>query len=126
MKFNEHKLREIYDKIIDSDLMCDVNLKTIDFYNLLCKAAAKDFLFNYKGNNLCMFKYKYKDSDSILMIFSIPINDSSDVPRHLTERIMEIIEDIEKCFINLEYVRSIEIKEDKFIYLVCIKKRVDK
>jgi len=124
----QKKLRGIYETTIDSTLTCECNLKNIDYYSLICKAASNDKLYKYYGNNVCMFKYKHKENDCVLMIFSIPVNLSKDngVVKHLADRIMEIITTVEKSFIFLEYVHSIEVKEDKFVYLTCIKKIEDK
>ena len=35
---------------------------------------------------------------------------------------MEVVEGTESCFVTLDYIKSEEVKEDKFIYVSAIKK----
>lgn len=121
----DERLKEIFELTIDSDLKFEGKLENINYYNLMCKAATKDNFFKFRNNNLCMYNYNYKHLDSILMIFSIPINHEVG-SKNATERVMEILKDLEKTFITLEYIKSIEIKEDKFIYITAIKKIEEK
>ncbi len=117
------KLKEIFESSIEYDLKFEGLLENIDYYSILCKAASKDRLFKFKNNNLCMLNYKYKSDNSIIMIFSIPINTPQEVgAKNIAERVMEIITYLEKAFITIDYIKSEEVKEDKFIYIVAIKK----
>lgn len=118
----KQRLRDISELTIDSDLKFEGKLENIDYYNIVCKAAAKDHLFKFKGNNLCMFNYKYEQNDSILMVFSIPINTSQEVgTKNIAERVIEVLTELEKTFVTLDYVKSEEVKEDKFVYVIAIK-----
>ena len=57
------------------------------------------------------------------MIFSIPINlPEESGAKNVAERVMEIVIMLEKCFVTLDYLKSEEVKEDKFIYIVAGKK----
>lgn len=119
------KLKEIFNISIDNDLKYDGNLNDINYYSLLCKATALNKLFKMFNCNLCLFNTKYKNKDSIMMIFSIPLSLNSEInesTKHISERVMEIIKVVEDAFINVDYMKCKEVKEDKFIYLTIIKK----
>ena len=117
------KLKDIFETAIESDLKYCGDLKRLDYYGLFCKAASNDNLYKLNGNNLCMFSYEIEEQDSILMIFSIPINlPEESGAKNVAERVMEIVILLEKCFITLDYLKSEEVKEDKFIYIVAGKK----
>lgn len=120
------RLRDIFDTAIDTSTKYCGSLKRIDYYSLFCKAAANDSLYKLDGNNICMFNCKIDDYDSMLMIFSIPINlPEESGAKNVAERVMEIVVMLEKCFITLDYLNSEEVKEDKFIYIVAAKKISD-
>jgi hypothetical protein len=116
------KLKEIFENTVESGLKYEGDMEGIDFYSLFCKAAANDQLFKMFGNNLCMFNYKKDDKDAILMIFSIPVsNPDEGAAKNVAERVMEVVREVEKCFVTLDYLRSVEIKEEKFVYVTAIK-----
>jgi len=117
----QKKLRYIYDTTLDRGPKFDGSLNEINYYNLVCKAASQDLLFNISSNNVCMFNYVYENNDSILMLFSVPITSSNEKDKHISERIMDIIKQTEECFITLDYVNSKEVKDDKFIYITMVK-----
>ena len=95
----------------------------INYYNLFCKAAADDLLYKVQRNNFCMFNYYYNQIESVLMIFAIPINPSEEVEiKQVAERVMKIVRELENCFITLEYLNANEVSEDKFIYIIAVKK----
>ncbi|MHA1827430.1 MAG: hypothetical protein ACTSX6_02150 [Candidatus Heimdallarchaeaceae archaeon] len=116
------KLTEIFENTIESGELYDGPCDTPEYYNLFCKAASKDQLFKLMNNNLCMFNCKYKDEDSVIMIFSIPINSGESGAKNIAERVMRVITAVEECFITLDFVKSEEVKEDKFIYIIAVKK----
>lgn len=116
------RLIEIFESTIESGQIYDGPYDSPEYYNLFCKAAGKDQLFKLMNNNLCMFNCKYKDEDSVMMIFSIPINSGDTGAKNIAERVMRVITEIEECFITLDFVKSEEVKEDKFIYVIAIKK----
>lgn len=124
-KDQKQRLKEIFESTIDSDLKFKGKLENINYYNILCEAVSKDNFFKFRNNNLCMFNYNYKNEDSILMIFSIPINQEIGI-KNIAERVMEILNDLEQTFITLDYIKSEEIKEDKFVYITAIKKIEEK
>ena len=118
----KEKLKEIFESTVDSDAKYLGSVKDIDYYTLLCKSAAKDRLFKLMGNNMCMFNCKYDDYDSVLMLFSIPVNSKEIGSKHISERVMEVIESVEDCFTTIDFSSSKEVKEDKFVYMVVVKK----
>ena len=119
------KLKEIYTSSIDSDLKYDGNLNDINYYGLLCKATANNKLFKMFNCNLCIFNMVFENNEAIMMLFSIPISLNSEINesvKHISERVMTIVKVVEEAFIEVDYMNSKEVKEDKFIYLTIIKK----
>jgi hypothetical protein len=116
------KLKEIFEATVDSDSKYSGSFTDIDYYSLLCKSAAKDRLFKLMGNNMCMFNCKYDENDAVLMLFSIPVNTKEIGSKHISERVMEVIENVEACFTTTDFSSSRDVKEDKFVYMVVIKK----
>lgn len=114
------RIKEIFDKTIESDLSYNGKIENVDYYNIFCKAAANEALYKYNGNSFCCFNYSYIKKDSVYIIFSIPLSIENE-NRHITERIMEVIKDVEECLIEIQYVNCVESKDDKVIYLSFIK-----
>lgn len=123
----EQKLREVFENTLESDMKFDGKIEKPDFYNLVCKAASNDQLFKLMGNNMCMFNCEYKKKDAIMLLFSIPINtDETSGAKNVAERVMEVVTNVEKCFTTIDYIKSTEVKEDKFVYVTLIKTINDK
>lgn len=122
MEYVKEKLTEVFENTIESGELYDGPYDNPDYYNLVCKAAAKDRLYKLMNNNLCMFNCKHKDKDAVIMIFSIPINSGESGAKNIAERVMRVITEIEECFITLDFVKSEEVKEDKFIYIIAVKR----
>lgn len=118
----QDKLKEVFELTIDSGINFEGNLEEIDYYNLFCKAASKDKLYKVMGNNVCMFNCELDHDDAVLMIFFLPINSEESGAKNIAERVMEVVEQIELCFISIDYLKSEEVKEDKFIYVSAVKK----
>ena len=115
------RLKEIFEATVESGISYDGSNDNIEYYSLFCKAASKEKLYKIMGNNLCMFNCRHKDSDAVMMIFYIPINSNDSGAKNVAERVMEVVEGIEECFVTLDYIKSEEVKEDKFIYVTAIK-----
>lgn len=126
MSHVKEKLREIFESTIDAGLKYEGSHKTPEYYNLFCKAAANEQLFKLMGNNVCMFNCSFQKSDAVMMLFSIPINSNETGAKNIAERVMEVVGEVEKCFITTDYVKSEEMKEDKFVYVTVVKKVGDK
>jgi hypothetical protein len=113
------KLKEVFENTVETGLACS---NTDSYFSLFSKAAAKDRLFKIKGNNVCMFNCEYEGQDAVKMVFFIPINSEDSGAKNIAERVMEIVECIETCFVTLDSLNSEEVKEDKYIYITAIKK----
>jgi len=121
----QNRLREIFLKIIKTDLKYNGTVDEIDYFNLYFKTASQDALYRLMGSNFIMLNFSYEAEDAVLMIFSIPINSDSGT-KHISERVMEIIGNTERCFITLDYSDSKEVRDDKFVYVTIVKKYSDK
>ena len=126
------RIRQIFESTIDSGLTHTGNIDEIDFYSLLCKSTSNNQLYKIFSCNLIMFKYTYENEDSILIIFSIPaslntesISVNQQDNKHISERIMDILKIVEECFITVDYMDLKNIKEEKFLYMVIVKKLKD-
>lgn len=121
MMNTQKRLKELFENAISSDLHYDGSFKDINCYNLLCKGVAKDCFHKIIGSNVSLFKCSYENEDAILMLFTIPINVENGT-KHVAERVMEVVDLCERCFITLDYLQSKEVKEDKYVYVIVTKK----
>jgi len=121
MTYAHEKLKEAFDNTIDGPLKYDGDVENIDYYSLFCKAAAGNKLFKLLGNNLCMFNYVFNGVDSIMIVVFIPINSEESGAKTVAERVMEIVEVAETCFVTLDHLSSKEVKEEKFVYVTIVK-----
>jgi len=121
------KIIDLIDKTIESGLKYSGNLETLNYYQLFCKATASEFLFKIDSKtNACSYKYKFNDENSLMIIFSIPLNDDRNFrSKFISEKIMEIISECEDIFTSIDYYDFKEIKNEKFVYLVIVKKIED-
>jgi len=118
----EQKFREVFEGTLeDVDLQYTGNLKNIDYFGLFLKAGAQDKLFKFLGLNTCMFNYIHEKQDSVMIIFSIPNGEDSST-KYVADKVMDIVELCESVFVTTDYIKSKEIKDDKFIYVSIIKK----
>ena len=123
MNYVIDRLKEVFDNTVESGIKYEGSIENPDYYGLVCKAAAQDQLYKLLGNNMCMFNCEVDNTEAILMLFSIPINTSEESgAKHVAERVMEVVENIEICFITLDDVKSEQVQEDKFVYVTAIKK----
>lgn len=122
MSRTQDKLKEVFEVTVDTGIKFEGDIKKIDYYNLFCKAAAKDKLYKIMGNNVCMFNCEYDNSEAVLIVFFLPINSEESGAKNVAERVMEVVEETETCFISIDYLKSEEVKEDKFIYVTLVKK----
>jgi len=118
----EQKFREGYERTLENvDLQYVGSLKNIDYFGLFCKATAQDKLYTFLGLNTCMFNYNHEKQDSVLIIFSIPNGEESST-KYIADKVMDIVELSESVFVTIDYIKSKEVKDDKFIYVTIIKK----
>jgi len=117
-------LLEHYESTIKSGVKFEGTLDEIDYFKTFSKADAKKQMFKMHGCNVCMLNY---GDDSVLIIFAIPIRSSTegDENKHVSERMMDVVKNIEDVFISIESMSANEVKEDKVIYLTVIKRTGD-
>ena len=115
------KLKDIFENTVDSDLKYEGKLKNPEYYTSFCKAASANQLHSIMSNNVCMFNYEYQDQEAIMMLFSLPINVDDVGAKTVAERVMEVVTILEKCFIQIDYIKSEEIQEDRFVYITAVK-----
>jgi len=122
----KQKFREAYEGTIDNcDLLYTGNLKNIDCFKLIFQAGIQDKIYKFFGLNTCMFNYVHNEQDSVLIVFSIP-NGEDYSTKYIADKVMDIVELGESVFVTIDYINSKEIKDDKFIYVVMIKKVTNK
>ena len=91
MNYIEERLKEIFENTIESGIKYEGTIESLDYYELFCKAAAKDQLFKLMGNNICMFNYKKESQDAVMMIFSISITNPEEAgSKNVADRVMEV------------------------------------
>jgi hypothetical protein len=123
MSHIKQRLKDVFETTIESGIKYEGVLENPDYYSLFCKAAANDQLYKLMGNNLCMFNCELNNNEAIMILFSIPINTSEESgAKNVAERVMEVIENMELCFVTLDEVKSEVVQEDKFVYVTAIKK----
>jgi len=118
----QDKLREIYDNTIENGYAYEGDTLRLDYYSLFCKAASENNFFKLMGANVCMFNCKHQKEDALMGIFSIPINSDETGTKTIAERVMEIVREVEEFFITIDFLKSVEVREDKFVYVTAIKK----
>jgi len=117
------RLEEIFEQSLDGVLTVTVDVNNLDYYSLFCKAASKERLYKISEYNVCMFVNKYEEEDSVLILFMMPINvENGSKTKNVAERVMEVVSLLENVFVNLDFLESKEVKEDKYIYVVATKK----
>ena len=117
-------LLEHYESTIENGVKFEGALEEIDYFKTFSKADAKKQMFKMHGCNVCMLNY---GDTSVLIIFAIPIRSAveGDENKHVSERMMDVVKNIEDVFINVDSMVANEVKEDKMIYLTVIKKAGD-
>ena len=74
MNYPKQKLKDIFSTTYEKGIQWNGSLSNIDYYSLSCQAAGHDLLYSLNECNVCMFKCNYEEEESILIVFSIPIN----------------------------------------------------
>ncbi len=122
MRHVNERLKEIFENTVESGINYEGSVDKPEYYNLFCKAAANDQLYQLMGNNLCMFNCQSEGKEVVMMLFSIPINSSEEAgAKNVAERVMEVVENSEACFVTLDDVKTEPVKEDKFVYVTIVK-----
>ena len=122
MSHINEKLKEIFENTVESGLKYDGPPEDPEYFSLSCQAIKNETSFRLMGNTIFMFNCDYKGKEAVMIVFSIPINTSEESgAKSVAERVMQIVEETEKCFVTLDSIKSEEVKEDKFVYVTAIK-----
>jgi len=121
---NKEKLLNIFENTLDDGSMkYSGSFEKIDYYDLMCKSATNSSLHIIENSNVCMFNCLYENMESVLIMVAIPIVvDQSKGKKHIVERTMEIVELLESTFVTIDFMNSEEVKEERFVYLIAVKK----
>jgi len=114
---NSEKYKKILSKTLLSGVTYDGDIEKIDYFQLLC--AAGDNIHNIDINQVCMFKCQYKNKECILGLVAIPIYRQKQ-PKYMSDRIIDVIKDIEESFDKIEYMHNQEVEIEKFSYLTFV------
>jgi hypothetical protein len=118
----KEKLKKIFTNTVESKSEFKGSLEDINYISVLSRAGVEGRLTSLLGNNVCGFLCSYQDSSAVLIVFAIPISAKDDGAKHVAERVMQIVDLCEECFVTLDYLSSKEIEEDRFVYVVVVKK----
>ena len=120
-KVSKNILLERYESTIESGIKFEGNIEEIDYFKTFCIAEDENQMFKIQGCNVCLLNY---EDNSVLIIFAVPIRSTvpGDENKHVSERLMNIVKQIEECFTTVDSMTAQEVKEDKVIYLKIIKK----
>ena len=56
----EQRIKDIYEQTINDGIIYEGLINdNLDYYNLFCRAAAKEKLYKVRQNNICMFNCNY-------------------------------------------------------------------
>jgi hypothetical protein len=120
-----NKLKTFFLETKESDIYLEDNLDEIDYYGAMCKGMSSNRVFRLTGYNVLCTKYKkFKDKESVLMIFCIPSQSNSESKndlKHVSEKVMDVIKLAEEYFITIDFMSVKDVKEDKFTYLTILK-----
>jgi predicted house-cleaning noncanonical NTP pyrophosphatase (MazG superfamily) len=120
------KLKEMFAETYnDKEWRYEGKVEEADCYSLLCKGLSDDKkMVKLLGCNVCMFKCEYQECESILILFSLCPN--SNLPefsvKNVSDKVMDIVKNLERTFVTIDYLTSKEVKEDKFVYVLAVKK----
>jgi len=124
MKKAKEKIIELFNNTVKNGEVYDGDLENINYFDMMCRAK-EDQVFKVAQCNGCMFKYKYDGKNAVLFIFSMPVNlnpDNGQDNKHISERVIDIVRMLEDCFVTIDYLNSVENKEEKFVYITAVKK----
>ncbi len=119
------KLKKKFDSTVESGMEYHGKIEDVNCCQLLQEAIREDKLFKIHGTEAFMFNCKYCDLNSILMIFSLLAKtniETGEENKHVSERVMDIIKVLEDCFTIIDFVEIKDVKEDKRVYVVAVKK----
>ncbi|OQB41129.1 MAG: hypothetical protein BWY04_01015 [candidate division CPR1 bacterium ADurb.Bin160] len=119
------KFCKVVKTAMDSDIIYDRDIESIDFFNLFLSLSEDKLAGNFNKIPLAITKYKYEGSNALMVIFSIvPMCDDYEKKSYLSkdqnELILNLIKLVEESLIFVDYINIKE--ESKYTFLVIIKK----
>jgi hypothetical protein len=120
----KNKLTKIFDDTLNSpDWKYDGKVEDINCYSLFCTALSDDKK-NYKmlSSVMSMFNCYYQECKSVLMLFSIYNSSNETSAKNISEKVMDIARNLENTFVTIDYLSTLEVKEEKYIYVIAAKK----
>lgn len=123
---NVDRLRDYFNLTLKETEHLDTELDKAD-YGLLCKRYKDKKILSMFGCFFALFRYLYQDEESVLILFAIPFQSNQEFKddedkRHNSVKVLDIIKLVEDCFTTVDYMQMKDVKEDKYSYLVIIKK----
>ena len=121
----KNKLIKIFNDTVNIHTEWDYDgaIEDINHYSLFCKSLSDDKKnFKMLGSIMSMFNFKYQDCKSVLMLFSIHNASNETSTKNISEKVMDIARNLENTFVTLDYLSPIEVKEEKYIYILAVKK----
>lgn len=125
----KERLKDYFETTIESGVKYDGKFSNMNYYKLYCKAGKSKLLYKLLGCDVFLLNCSYEGDDAVMIIFQISTSsenseemESITGAKNIAERVMEIIANLERCFVTLDYVMSEEAKEEKLVYVTAIKK----
>jgi hypothetical protein len=119
------KLKKKFDETIESGMVYHGRIEDVNCCQLLQEAIKEDKVFKLYGTEAFLFNCKCDGLNSILLLFSLLAkqnNETGEESKHVSERVMDIIKVLEDCFTVVDSIEVKDVKEDKRVYVVAIKK----
>jgi hypothetical protein len=120
MELMYEKIKNIIKKTVELPQSYNDDIHKINCFKMFMNVKHEN-IYKMMNFNICSFNYEYEGYKSVLLIFSTSINDK-DTTKDTTNKIINVIDILEKSLITLDYIESKEIKEDNQIYLIVVKK----
>ena len=120
MEFVKEKIKEIMTKTIEQNrvLKCD-DIANADHFKMFMGSDPSN-VFKLLGFNCCSYMCTYNDKKSVVVFFSVPINEKT-TTKTSYEKVIELVKNLEENLITLDYITTKESKEEKQVYLTLIK-----
>jgi hypothetical protein len=115
-------------KILNDTLECDDwkydgKIEEVNCFSLLCEMLSDDNRSHKMlGSIMTMFNCFYQECKSVLMFFSIHNASDDKSAKNMSEKIIEIARNLENTFITIDFLNTTEVKEEKYVYIVAVKK----
>jgi len=120
MELRIEKIKNIIKKTIEVSPQFEGDILNIDCFKMFMSSQIEN-IYKIMGFNVCTFNCMFQDEKAVMLIFSVPINET-DGNKLITDKIIDLVDLLENSLITLDYLHSAELKEEKQIYVVVVKK----